>query len=129
MFNLQPTLFFALLGVVLYIVGAFENSLVLTLFYVAIIVSIVYAVCATILKLLGLDKKIFKSKGVQIMGEETAPKTEEVPDDVEKTSIEEYPKYFRVKQNPNYVMAEFEDRYELYMKTADGLKKIRTDYK
>ncbi len=37
--------------------------------------------------------------------------------------------YFRVKQNPNYVMAEYTDRYELFVMSSDGLKKVRTDYK
>ena len=40
-----------------------------------------------------------------------------------------YPKYFSVKQNKNYVMGEFADRYELYLKTDKGLKLVRTDYK
>lgn len=40
-----------------------------------------------------------------------------------------YPLYFSVKQNKDYIMAEYADRYELYFKDAYGLKKIRTDYK
>ena len=39
------------------------------------------------------------------------------------------PKYFRVKQNPNFVMAEYADRFELF-KILDGqLVRIRIDYK
>ena len=37
--------------------------------------------------------------------------------------------YFKVKQNPNYLMAEYTDRYELFLKTETGLKKVRVDYK
>ena len=37
--------------------------------------------------------------------------------------------YFKVKQNPNYLMAEYTDRYELFLKTENGLKKVRVDYK
>lgn len=40
-----------------------------------------------------------------------------------------YPIYFTVKQNTNYVFAEYEDRYELFLKTESGLKYIRTDKK
>ena len=43
--------------------------------------------------------------------------------------VEEKPKYFKVKQNPNYIMAEYMDRYELLVKTESGLKLVRTDYK
>ena len=43
--------------------------------------------------------------------------------------IQEQPRYFRVRQNPNYVMAEYSDRYELYLITPNGLKLTRTDYK
>ncbi len=45
-----------------------------------------------------------------------------------KTAGEE-PKYFRVKNNPNYVMAEYSDRYELYQITNGKLTKVRTDFK
>ena len=40
-----------------------------------------------------------------------------------------YPVYYAVKQNRNYIMAEYADRYELYFKDRNGLKKIRTDLK
>ncbi len=39
------------------------------------------------------------------------------------------PVYFRVAQNPKYVMAEYADRVELYYETPRGLKYVRTDYK
>ena len=96
-------------------------------FQVALVLSIIYAIVATLRKALGIDKKVKKSKGVQIVQpqeEKVQPiKEQSVPQTVEK------PRYFSVKQNPNYVMAEFNDRYELYLKTKDGLEKIRTDYK
>lgn len=40
-----------------------------------------------------------------------------------------YPKYYSVRQNRDYVMAEYEDRYELFVKRDGGLQKVRTDYK
>lgn len=42
---------------------------------------------------------------------------------------ESYPKYYKVKQNNNYVMAEYRDRYELYVKKDGKLFKVRTDKK
>ena len=40
----------------------------------------------------------------------------------------EFPKYYKVR-NSNCIMAEFEDRYELYQRSVNGLIKLRTDYK
>lgn len=40
-----------------------------------------------------------------------------------------YPKYFTVRQNPNYFFAEYDDRYELYFKSQSGVKHVRTDRK
>lgn len=39
------------------------------------------------------------------------------------------PNFFRVSQNPKYIMAEYPDRYELYFDTGSQMKYIRTDYK
>ena len=46
-----------------------------------------------------------------------------------KTFSDEKPRYYKLKQNPDYVMAEYSDRYELFLITAKGLEKVRTDYK
>ena len=125
-FNLHLAFLVAIAGVVLFFTGALKNSVVLTVFYVAVIFSIVYAIFTTIKKLLGFGgKKVSKSKGVQIVDEEKSSSG----DDEEDQDITDYPKYYKVKQNPAYVMAEFKDRYELYLKTKDGLKLVRTDYK
>ena len=43
--------------------------------------------------------------------------------------VEEKPKFYRVAQNKNYLMAEYSNRVELFLITANGLQKIRTDYK
>lgn len=42
---------------------------------------------------------------------------------------EKYPKYYKVSQNNDYVMAEYKDRYELYVKKNGKLFKVRTDAK
>ena len=51
------------------------------------------------------------------------PRTEALP------PPEAPPVYYRVAQNPKYVMAEYVDRVELYYETPRGLKYVRTDYK
>lgn len=40
-----------------------------------------------------------------------------------------YPVYFEVAGHPGYVFAEFEDRYDLYYRGAEGLVYVRTDPK
>ena len=111
------------------------------------------AVIITVCKLFGLGKdkedekeKKKKDKSVQIVDEDTQNSNDESVqvnqqevnlEIVKKSNAQEnvyspkqtYPKYYAVKQNKNYVMAEYQDRYELYLKTPNGLSKIRTDYK
>ena len=41
----------------------------------------------------------------------------------------EKPTYYRVKQNPNYVMADYSNRYDLFKISNGKLIFIRTDYK
>ena len=131
--NLQLTLLIALLGLILLFTGVFENnSAILIIYYVLLIISIVYAILATIKKLFGLDKKVKKSKGAQIVNtDNTEEKTDNAQVTVEPTVVSkvETPTYFRVKNQPDYIMAEYSNRYELFKKTENGLKKIRTDYK
>lgn len=136
-FNLQPALFFCLLGIVLYFAGVFENAVFLLIYQLALILSFVYAIAQTVSKMLGLNKKVKKSKGAQIIDtdkqsenvKDEKNKSEDLLDDELKTTTEQVPKYFRVKQNPDYVMAEYPDRYELYQIQDGKLKKIRTDNK
>ncbi len=46
-----------------------------------------------------------------------------------KKNVKERPKYYDVAGRPDYVFAEYADRFELYFKDADGLRLVRTDYK
>lgn len=134
LFNLQLPLLVALIGVVLYFTGVFEQNLaILIVFYILVIISIAYAILTTIKKLLGVDKKVKRSKGAQIIStdakeEEEEKETEEKVEEKTRGKVEK-PTYFKVKNHPDYVMAEYSDRYELFRKTDDGLKKVRTDYK
>ena len=112
-------------------------------FALLLVLSVLYAVIASIRKLLGLDKKVKRSKGVQIVPENESDENSgqavnlQVQSQVTSQSVQEsvsqeqwqtgyngynaqrvpvqseVPRYFRVKQNPSYVMAEYSDRYEL----------------
>ena len=130
-FNLQLTLLIALIGGILYFTGVFEqNPAILIIFYVLLIISIGYAILATIKKLLGLDKKVKKSKGAQIISTDVKEEKEQVEEKQEEVVQKpDLPTYYKVKNQPDYVMAEYHDRYELFRKTEQGLKKVRTDYK
>ena len=124
----------ALLGVVLYFTGVFEqNPAILILFYILVIISIGYAILGTIKKLLGGSKKVKKSKGAQIVSLDTRQEKEQQKAEIvqQENAVQkpETPTYFKVKNHPDYVMAEYTDRYELFRKSEDGLKKVRTDYK
>ena len=86
-----------------------------------------HAIVGTVKRLLGLDKKVKKSKGAQIVNKKSDVKDDDANDYDQPRK--EKPTYFRVKQSPDYVMAEYSDRYELYKKSEVGLKHVRTDYK
>lgn len=148
LFNLQFTLLLLLVGLILFLTGAFQNSAVLIVFYVLIVFSIVLAIISTIKRILGIDKKTKKSKGAQIVDTNGAkqqtvqpamaqPQVQTVQAQVVPSTLsaensivkEEQPIYYRVKQNTNYVMAEYSDRYELFKKTENGLVKVRVDRK
>ena len=74
--------------------------------------------------------KTEKSKSTTKKTDKTTEKTQNKEDKTSDTTAKtETGKFYQVKQNPNYIMAEFEDRYELYEKTDKGLVKIRTDQK
>ena len=129
--NLQLTLLLLLIGAVLYLTGVFEQGQTfLTLYQVLLVISAVYAVISTIKQLLGIEKKVKRSKGAQIIDSQVQTEKLEQPIIV-PTQIEpqQKPVYYRVKQNPEYVMAEYGDRYELFRVTDGQMKKIRTDYK
>ena len=134
-FNLVPALFVFLLGAVLYFTGVFATyPVILYLFEGCLIFALIYAIVATIRKLLGIDKKVKKSKGAQIIsgGTSEGEKSRQEPEPTNQPNekyVQKVPRYFRVKENPDYLMAEYDDRYELYLIKDGNLRKIRTDYK
>ncbi len=145
-FNLQYTLFLAILGLILFLCGVLSNNLAIAIvFYVLLGLSVFYALFKTFRKLFGIDKN--KKNSVKIIKQQAQPQQieqKDIKEEVEEqvyqsvqqqpvvTPVEiepEKPKYYRVKQNPNYLMAEYSDKRELYLITPNGLKKIKTDYK
>ncbi len=127
--NFQLPLLVCMIGLVLFLTGALtENQTARVIFFVCLAVSAVISVCITLRKI--FKPKVTKKKGVQIVseGEIPSPETPSAPPAVTQTKPV-YPKYYAVRQNKNYVMAEYEDKYLLYLKTQDGLKLVRTDYK
>ena len=149
-FNLQFALLVAIVGVVLYFCGVFEGGgFALLIFCLSFICSVILAVFLTAKKILGVGKKEREKTPVQILQQAPvvqqpqqvvvqAPPQQVVTQTVATQHVQpmqsvvepaEQPRYFRVKQNPNYVMAEYSDRYELYLITPQGLRKVRTDLK
>ena len=114
-----------------------------TAYHIVGAILIAYAVVATVCSLLGIGrskKKDKRASNVNIVEredvkDEPAEEFAEKPEKPQKKKrIKEkeekvYPVYSVVKQNPSYFMAEYEDRYELYYKTTDGYRHVRTDYK
>lgn len=129
LFNLQIPLAVAVLGAILFVTGALENQSLKAIVVVALVLSTIGSLLATLNKVFGQSKpKPKKSVGVQIVQEQQEQQVEKEQTPASTPQIN-YPIYFRVKQNNNYIMGEFADRYELYLKTDKGLKLVRTDYK
>ena len=91
------------------------GSLIFSGCVVGVIVTVLYSIyCALFVK------KPKDKKGGKSAGSESAKQSK-------KKSV--YPIYFTVKQDPRYIFAEYQDRYELYLKTDNGLQYVRTDNK
>jgi len=130
-FNLQPTLAVVLVGTLLYLTGVMNaNATVKFIFQIALILSLVYALIETLKNLLGFNKKVKKSKGVEMLAVESGKSNNAQTQQPQQENISvDKPTYFRVKQNPNLIMAEYSNRYELFKVDNGNLIKIRTDYK
>lgn len=145
-FNLHLTLFVLLLGIVLAIVGVInkEDSSI-TVYAIVLILSLVYAVIKTFNNVLKTKNKNSRVKIVKVNDseEEQQPQPKHQTAQAQQQNIQQptqnnylavdiqpsKPKYYAVKNNPSYVYAEYDDRYELFLRTSTGLKKIRVDYK
>lgn len=157
LFKLQYALLVIVTWVILLLAGITEKyPIANVLLSMALVASVVYAVFAILKGLLGFGGKKKKRRGAQVVKSKKA--TDEQADEPEKIvaesgavnsnapieservnsnssiqtppiAINDQPKYYRVKQNPELIMAEFLDRYELYKISGDSLVKIRTDFK
>ena len=147
--NLQPAIFVAVLGLIVLLTGSFITYPILkTVFFIALGLSVLYAVIITICKIFGLDTKKKPSK-IQIVNAPqqpvNQPATQQIPQQQpaqqpQQTATQPvsttaplqqptYPIYSRVKDHPNLIMAEFSDRYELYKRENGKLIRLRQDYK
>ena len=137
-FNLQFALLVMAVGVVLYFCGVFENGgFALLVFCLSFMCSVLAAVFLT----QPVQQEVQSSQVQQPIVQPQQVVQPFVQQPVQTTQptqeystpyvnpVPEQPKYFRVKQNPNYVMAEYSNKYELYLITPNGLKLVRTDYK
>ena len=147
LFNLHLTLLVGAIGAVLFLTGVFsKNQSLVVIFLVVLACTLVYAVLATLKKVfkLGGGDDVSRGKGVQIIkgpngGQTKKAEPEKRPQtpiveptrqqEAPRPKVVDVPRYYRVKQNPDYLMAEYSDRYELYKKSGGGLIKVRVDYK
>lgn len=137
LFNLQLTILCLCVGAILYLTGALNSSDVLLVVYLIVLgLSVAYAVVATFRRILGLDKKKDKKEiqrrepvVEQPVHQEYQPQQQIDVDFPTKTVENETPKYFKVKGHPDYVMAEYSNRYVLYKVVNGKMIEIRIDYK
>ena len=132
-FNLQFTLLVGFLGLILYVTGLFHKyPQIRVWFLVAIIASVFLGLFLFIKKLFKKSKKLEdKAERGNVQTVRVESEATETKEEIEKSSTviqNDKPKYYKVAQNPNYIMAEYPDRYELYKKTPNGLVKVRTDF-
>lgn len=127
--NLQLTLFIAVIGLLLYLTGVLtDDSMVKTVVIVLGVLSVIYAIIATVYKIFGLGKKkTTRQKPEKVMVKAESQEQTRVEEPIK--IVESKPRYYKVKQNQNLIMAEYDDRYELFEVVNGRMKKIRTDYK
>lgn len=119
--------------------GGFNGSeLVKWGFYLLAGLSLLFAIVITIRKLFGLDKRKGKEKSQKpaVDGQELDTVNNQYEPVIEEEVLKKHqtpeaspPKYFRVKDNKDLVMAEYDDKVELYRLENGKMIKIRTDYK
>ena len=124
-FRLHLTLLVILTGIILFFCGVFEdNATAEMIYFIVLIASVFYAVIGTVRAILFPKPKEEKKRAkVDIV------KKEETEEEKAEQTDKEKPVFYKVKQNNSYIMAEYKDRYELFVKTPEGLKRVRTDYK
>lgn len=135
--HLTPLILLLVIGLIIELTTSSISGggIVAGVFKLLVALSIVYAVLKTAGRILGFgNKRKHKKSTAEIVEPKKRKKlvaesqTEEKSSEI-KTKKEVYPKYFKAKQNPNYVFAEYEDRYELFKIEKGKYAHVRTDYK
>ncbi len=140
--HLTPLILLAVFGLLIELSSSAisTNTIFAGIFKLLIALSIVYAVLRTASAILGIGNKkrhkkstaeIIKPKKREKQVEEKVETAYQQNQEVrqEEPVKQAYPKYYRAKQNPNYVFTEYEDRYELFKLTDGKYVYVRTDYK
>ncbi len=97
----------------------FTRALLIVMIVITVLAAL-YAVIATVYHVVDCAKNAERKK---------EKKKKRKGSDIDKKGETEKPKYYRVKQNPNYVMAEYSDRYELYYDDGNELKFVKVNFK
>ena len=156
--KLQLLLSVLFVGAILFLTKVIpENSTVFWLFIAFVALGFFYAVIGNMMRIKKFFRKYKKDKQ-EVRKEkeekekaylekerEKAQKLEEAKSEKENNKViesqkediqkrkysfsDKYPRYYAVSQNKQYVMAEYRDRYELYLKKDGKLFRVRTDLK
>ena len=141
--HLTPLILLAVFGLLIELSSSAisNNTIFAGIFKLLFALSIVYAVLRTASAIFGIgnQKRHKKSTAEIIKPKKREKKVEEEVELVSSQQTQEvkqqetvksvYPKYYRAKQNSNYVFTEYEDRYELFKLTDGKYVYVRTDYK
>ena len=134
--NLQYALIVLAVWLILYFTGvATPDSPAFIICQVLLIIAVVLSILLTIYKMITSSIAPKKPKqaqeGIISTTDHQSVMTAQKPINTVKANkqIKEKPRYFRVTQNPRYIMAEYSDRCILYYQTGDKLRHIRTDFK
>ena len=94
------------------------GSVAFAIIHAIIITTIIYSVFRLIFPLKNEEK---------VTKKQSNKKTESVKQLKKQTDTEGV--FYKVKQHENYYFKEFDNRYELYKKTPNGMRYVKTDYK
>ncbi len=121
---LQPLLTIGLVWLILiaFLPGEKITSTFITVFLILAGMGLIYAILGTAYKIIAYIKSTPSRKRKK---KKTVVSVSEVTEEDRRGK----PMYFRVKQNPKYVMAEYPDRYELYYDDDGDLKLVQVKQK
>lgn len=126
-FNILIIAFIGIIYFLLYLCGfdVAYGSIIFALTHVAAFTTLLYSFYRIVIPKKD-NKKQTKDKKAVLKQQKRINKKER---NIETSDKNIKTKYYEVKQDPRYVFTEYSDRYELFIKTPDGLKYVKTDYK